>query len=137
MEEKVRVGISIEPHLLKRFDREIEKKKYWNRSEAVRDLIRDYLVEHEWKENRRVIGTITLLYDHHVRDLTRVLTRHQHQHHSRVLSTLHLHLDERYCLEVLVVKGTSKQVRELADLLIGTRGVLHGKLTATSLGKDL
>lgn len=135
MEQMARFGVSLQPQLLERFDREIRKRKYGNRSEAIRDLIRDFLVEHEWKENRKVIGTITLLFDHHVRDLTRVLTEQQHQHHSKVLSTLHVHLDERHCLEVLVIKGSSKEVREMADRLIGTRGVLHGKLTATSMGR--
>ncbi len=133
--ELTRVGISVEPHLLERFDRETQKRNYQNRSEAIRDLMRDYLVEQEWKGNRPVVGTITLLYDHHVRDLTRVLTEQQHEDHSHILSSMHVHLDEHNCLEVIVVKGRSSKIREIADRLIGTKGVHHGKLTATSMGR--
>jgi len=100
-------------------------------------MIRADLVEQQWSKERVVVGTITLLYDHHTRDLTRTLTHLQHQSRAKVLSSLHVHLDHHYCLEVIAVKvkGSSPHVRELADTLIGTRGVLHGNLTATALGQ--
>jgi CopG family transcriptional regulator, nickel-responsive regulator len=132
-----RAGIALDDELLEKFDEKIKRKKYKNRSEAIRDLIRANLVEDEWKGNRVVVGTITLVYDHHVRELSKVLTHEQHESHAHVIAAMHVHLDERNCLEVIVVKGRSAQVQELADTLIGTRGVLHGKLIATSMGQTI
>jgi len=132
MGELARVGIALDEDLLAEFDELIRRKQYGNRSEAIRDLIRAELVAEDWTENRVVVGTITLLYDHHVRELSGALTHKQHESEAQVLSSLHVHLDDRHCLEVIVVKGKSRKVRELADGLIGTRGVLHGKLTATA-----
>lgn len=131
----VRVSIALEDELLRKFDQHVQRRKYSTRSEAMRDLIRAGLVEQQWSKDRVVVGTITLLYDHHTRDLTRILTHLQHQSRAKVLSSLHVHLDHHYCLEVIAVKGRSPLVRELADTLIGTRGVLHGNLTATALGQ--
>ena len=131
----VRVSIALEDELLAKFDQHIKQRRYGNRSEAMRDLIRADLVEQQWSKDRVVVGTITLLYDHHTRDLSRNLTNLQHRSKAKVLSSLHVHLDHHYCLEVIAVKGRSRLVRELADTLIGTRGVLHGNLTATALGQ--
>ncbi len=132
-----RFGVSIEANLLTRFDRVIEQKGYTNRSEAIRDLIRDSLVEQEWDENREIIGTVTIVYNHEVRELAETLTDLQHQFQKLFRSTLHIHLDEHNCLEVLVVQGRGRDVKHVADRLIGTKGVKHGKFTMTTTGKDL
>ncbi len=138
MGETVRFGISMQQELLERFDRLIEGKGYSNRSEAIRDLIRDYLVNQDWQlEEEEVAGTITLIYDHHVGGLTKVLNRLQHDQHHLFLSTMHVHLDEDNCLETIVVRGKAAEVKRVADRLISVRGVKHGKLTITSTGKKL
>jgi len=133
-----RFGISLDRELLKNFDQLIARKGYTNRSEAIRDLIRDSLVQDEWEGgNKETIGTITIVYAHDTRELTEVLTDLQHHFYTSIISTLHVHLDEHNCLEVLVVKGKGKDIKKIADRLIGTRGVKHGKLTATTTGKEL
>lgn len=133
-----RFGISIPTKLLRRFDALIARQGCPNRSEALRDLIRERMVEEEWEAGKgEVVGTVTLVYDHHVRELTQKLTELQHHHHTEILSTLHIHLDEYHCLEVLAVKGKSKEVRQIADQLIGTKGVKHGKLVTTTTGRSL
>ncbi|MBI3810747.1 MAG: nickel-responsive transcriptional regulator NikR [Nitrospirae bacterium] len=137
MKKTIRFGVSIDHHLLEGFDRLIKDKKYVNRSEAIRDLIRDQLVEEEWTFGKRVVGTITIVYDHDVRELGETLAHLQHRYHKAVQSTLHVHLDERNCMEVLVVMGKGAAVKAIADRLIGTRGVKHGKLTMTTTGKRL
>jgi CopG family transcriptional regulator, nickel-responsive regulator len=134
----VRFGVSIDESLLQQFDELIRDKGYRNRSEAVRDLMRDALVEREWaQDDEETVGTVTLVYDHHTRDLSDKLTDHQHSHHHAIISVLHVHLDAHNCLEVAVVRGTAHEVRRLADELIGTKGVKHGKLVTTTTGKDL
>ncbi|HEY4743509.1 MAG TPA: nickel-responsive transcriptional regulator NikR [Desulfuromonadaceae bacterium] len=138
MGETVRFGISIDNGLLERFDRVVEEKGYVNRSEAIRDLIRDALVEQAWEAGEEeTVGTVTLVYDHHVHDLSEKLTEYQHDHHERIISTLHVHLDHHNCLEVLVIKGTARSVKRLADALIGVKGVKHGKLVMTTTGQGL
>ncbi len=138
MAELVRFGISIDDRLLRRFDDLIDRKGYVNRSEAVRDLIRNALVEDEWtREDEEIVGTVTLVYDHHTRDLADKLTEQQHTHHGSIVSALHVHLDEHNCLEVVVVKGRAGEIRRLADELLGTKGVKHGKLVTTTTGKAL
>ena len=137
MGETIRFGVSLDSDLLDKFDSLAEKRGYKNRSEALRDLMRDYLVKKEWESDEEIVGTITLVYDHHVHELTETLTDFQHDHSSSVLSTLHIHLDHDNCLEVIVVKGTADNVREFADRLISTKGVKHGKLTATTTGSQL
>jgi len=133
-----RFGISIDGELLNRFDLLISEKGYLNRSEAIRDLIRNALVEEEWREgNEETVGTITLVYDHHTRDLADKLTEHQHSHHDAIISALHVHLDAHHCLEVVVARGPAAKVRRLADELIGTKGVVHGKLTMATTGRNL
>ncbi len=138
MADLTRFGISIDARLLEQFDQLIDGKGYNNRSEAIRDLIRNALVEQEWGDQaRETVATVTLVYDHHTRDLADKLTEHQHSHHEEIISTLHIHLDSHHCLEVVVIKGRSDQVRRIADELIGTKGVKHGKLVATTTGQDL
>lgn len=138
MGELSRIGVAIDTDLLEKFDRLIEQRGYTNRSEAFRDLIRDELVEKNWESpDSHVVGTVTLVYDHHVRMLSEKLTDIQHDYHHAVLSTLHVHLDHDHCLEVLVVKGKSGDVRKVADALISTKGVKHGRLTITTSGVEL
>lgn len=138
MGEITRFGISIDSELLEGFDRLISRKGYSNRSEAIRDLIRDTLVDVEWAEgDRETVGTITIVYNHEVRELSDKLTDLQHGHFAAIVSALHVHLDAHNCLEVLVVKGKSAEIRAIADAVIGTKGVKHGKLTMTTTGKDL
>src|SRR5579863_7522372 len=135
MGELSRIGVAIDSELLDKFDRLIAQRGYTNRSEAFRDLIRDELVEKAWESpERQVVGTVTLVYDHHVRLLNEKLTDIQHDHHKNILSTLHVHLDHDHCLEVLVVRGRSVDVRKVADVLISTKGVKHGRLTITTTG---
>ncbi|NLZ93279.1 MAG: nickel-responsive transcriptional regulator NikR [Firmicutes bacterium] len=134
----LRFGISMSEDLLTMFDQKIVARGYANRSEAIRDLIRNRLVELEWEdENQEVAGTITLVYDHHVRGLNRQLTDIQHDYHQIILSTTHVHLDHHNCLEVLVIKGLAGEAREVAEKLIGLKGVKHGQLTITSTGEQL
>ena len=133
-----RFGVSMEESLLKNFDRLISRKGYQNRSEAIRDLIRDSLVKEEWKEGKKeMAGTITMVYNHHTRELSQILTQMQHDQYQTILSTLHIHLDEHNCLEVLVVRGRGEEIQKISDRLIGTRGVKHGKLSLTTTGKNL
>jgi CopG family transcriptional regulator, nickel-responsive regulator len=130
-----RIGVAIDTGLLEKFDRLISERGYTNRSEAFRDLIRDDLVRKDAESpDSQVIGTVTLVYDHHVRLLQEKLTAIQHDHHHSILSTLHVHLDHDNCLEVLVVRGRSEEVRKVADVLISTKGVKHGRLVITTTG---
>ncbi len=134
MTELARFGISIDQRLLDNFDQMITDKGYDNRSEAIRDMIRNALVEAQLNraDDTPTVGTVTLVYDHHTRDLSDKLTGHQHTHHNAIVSALHVHLDAHHCLEVVVVRGTAAQVKRLADELIGTKGVKHGKLVLTT-----
>lgn len=138
MAQLSRIGVAIDSDLLDKFDDLIGKRGYTNRSEAFRDLIRDELVEESWEApSSEVVGTVTLVYDHHVRLLSEKLTDIQHDHHRHVLSTLHVHLDHDNCLEVLVVRGRASSVKKIADALISTKGVKHGRLTITTAGSEL
>lgn len=138
MSDLSRIGVAIDADLLKKFDALITRRGYTNRSEAFRDMIREELVERAWERpESSVVGTVTLLYDHHVRMLSDKLTEMQHEAHHHVISAMHVHLDHANCLEVLVVKGKAGQVRKLADTLIATKGVKHGSLTITSAGAEL
>ena len=133
-----RIGVAIDSELLSSFDALIARRGYANRSEAFRDLIRDELVEAAWaRPKSTVVGTVTLVYDHHVRLLNERLTDMQHEHFHNILSTLHVHLDHNNCLEVLVLRGKASAVKRIAEALISTKGVKHGRLTFTSSGKGL
>ncbi|UCF49548.1 MAG: nickel-responsive transcriptional regulator NikR [Thermoplasmatales archaeon] len=133
MVEKItRFGVSIEPELLKKFDRMIKKEGYENRSEAIRDLIRAGLIDEKSKNpDENVIGTLTMIYDHHTGNLTNKLLGLQHNHHTEILSTTHIHVDHHNCLEVLVLKGKSGRVQKLADSIKALKGIKHGELVIT------
>lgn len=133
MGDLARIGVAIDEDLLKKFDALNARRGYANRSEAFRDLIRDALIEDKAAApDSEVVGTLTLVYDHHVRLLQERLTHMQHEHHTEIISTLHVHLDDHNCLEVLVLRGKSSRVRSIADRLIATKGVQHGRLTLTA-----
>ncbi len=138
MSKLTRFGISMDSELLAKFDRLIDRKGYTNRSEAMRDLIRDSLVEAEWEiGTTETLGTITVVYDHHTREISNALTHLQHDYYRSIVSATHIHVDEQNCLEVLIVRGRGDEVKKIADRLIGTRGVKHGKLSLTTTGKGL
>lgn len=133
MGNTVRFGISLDEKLLANFDQLIEQKSYMNRSEAIRDLIRASLVEEQLGSEVQVaVGTVTLVYNHHVRDLSDKLTEHQHSHHDQIISSLHVHLDAHNCLEVLIIRGAVRDIKQIANELIGVKGVRHGKLVMTT-----
>jgi CopG family nickel-responsive transcriptional regulator len=133
MVELERISITIEKDLLGRFEKLLETRRLGNRSEAIRDLIRRRLVEEEIETgDSPVVASLTLVYDHEQRELARRLVEQGHAHHARVLSALHVHLDERLCLEVQVLQGTPAELRHYADHLIGLRGVKHGQLALSS-----
>jgi CopG family nickel-responsive transcriptional regulator len=130
-----RVSLAIDRDLRGRFDRLLERRNLGNRSEALRDLIRRRLVEEEWEEaEREAVASLTLIYDHEQRELAERLVGVGHEHHTRVLSTLHVHLDDRLCLEVQALRGRPRELRHLADHLIGLKGVKHGQLVMSSAG---
>ncbi len=138
MEELSRFGVSIPKELLKAFDEYIERKHYANRSEAIRDLIRQKLVEEEWKESKEeVVGVITYIYDHHKRELVDKLIEIQHNHYNKIITTQHIHIDHDRCLEAILVKGKANEIKELADKIQAQKGVLHLNLALTTLGKSL
>ena len=136
MSDLSRIGVAIEGDLLAEFDALIAKRGYPSRSEAFRDLIREALIQESAASgSAHVVGTITLVYAHHVRLLSDKLTSLQHSFHAAILSTLHVHLDYENCLEVVVVRGRASEVRRIADTLISMKGVRHGRLTITSAGR--
>ena len=138
MADLTRFGVSLERSLLRQFDRLIGRKEYANRSEAIRDLIRESLVRDRWEIGAgRAVGTITLVYNHDTRELAERLAQLQHAHYGEIISVLHVHLDAHYCLEVLVLRGKASDLKAIADRLIGTRGVKHGTFSATAEGPDL
>ena len=138
MGELARIGIAIPEELLEEFDRLIERRGYSTRSEAVRDLVRKELVDEiAASPNAEVYGTVTLIYDHHARLLLDKLTEIQHQYHQAIISSLQVHLDHDNCLEVILVRGKSALVQKLADTLIATKGVKHGRFMLTTSGRDL
>ncbi|MBN1542814.1 nickel-responsive transcriptional regulator NikR [candidate division KSB1 bacterium] len=129
----VRFGISLDDELLQKFDRLIHRKKYKNRSEAIRDLIRAELIADEWAENAGDrVATLTLIYDHHRFDLAQKLVQLQHDSPAQVEATLHIHLDHHHCLEMLAIRGRARDIEDLADKLSSLKGVKHGQLVKTS-----
>ncbi len=133
-----RFSISLPTELRRQLDRMCRAKGYDNRSLAIADMIRNQLVEHQEQSGHEdIAGTITLVYDHHKHGLQEDLTDFQHDHYQSIISTLHVHLDHHNCLEVLVVRGPAVAIRQMADRLIGAKGVKHGKLTITTTGKNL
>lgn len=137
MSALVRFGVSIEEDLLTQFDRQIQKKGYTNRSEAIRDLIRERIVEEEWESDQETVGTITIVYDHHTHGLMEQLTHLQHSFEGEIKSVLHIHLDHHNCLEVLVVQGKGHALKSFADKLESIRGVKFGALSMATTGKAI
>ena len=137
MSDLFRFGISIDKNLLDKFDRLIREKKYTNRSEAFRDLIREELVKRAWREGKQVAGAITFIYAHHQRDLLSRIVDTQHHYQKLIISTQHIHLDHENCLEIVAVKGNSREVQKLADTLKSIKGVRHGTLSMSSIGKGM
>jgi CopG family nickel-responsive transcriptional regulator len=135
MAELVRFGIAMERELLEHFDALIERRGFANRSEALRDLVRRALDQDAWDSGRQVCATITLMYDHHVRELTEHLTEVQHDFGDAIVSTLHVHLDHHHCMEVIACRGRARQLREVSERLLGIKGVLSGGIVASALPK--
>ncbi len=132
-----RFSVSLEDQLLRQFDRFMGAHRYVNRSEAVRDLIRKALVREDWEHDRDVVGVISLVYDHHQRQLQDKLTEIQHAFHHDVISTTHIHLNHDDCLEVIIVRGKASRVCRLSDQLIALRGVKDGSLSMSGAGPHL
>jgi CopG family transcriptional regulator, nickel-responsive regulator len=128
-----RFGVSMENELLEKFDALCSARGYKNRSEAIRDMVRGMLIENELREeNTEGVGTLTLVYNHHQRELEEKLTSYQHDHLHSIISTVHVHLNQHLCLEILILRGKAKTIQKVADGLIATKGVQHGKLVMTT-----
>jgi len=136
MSELVRFGVSLEEGLLKRFDDLIHRRKYTNRSEALRDMIRQELLKQEWEEGGEVAGAITFIYDHHTRELLSKITDIQHDSQEVIISTQHIHLDHDHCLEIVAVRGLVKKVLKLSNLLKAIKGVRHCALSMTGSAEE-
>ena len=137
MSELVRFGVSLEKTLLDRFDKLIGEQQYTNRSEALRDLIRRELVQRQWQEGSDVAGAITLVYDHHKRDVISKVTDTQHDFQEVIISTQHIHLDHHNCLEIVAARGKAEKVQKLADALRSIKGVRHTTLSMSSTGREI
>ncbi|MEI6155085.1 MAG: nickel-responsive transcriptional regulator NikR [Deltaproteobacteria bacterium] len=137
MSDLVRFGVSLEKKLLEKFDSFIRERNYTNRSEAFRDMIRQELIKKEWIEDEDVAGAVTLIYDHHRKDLLSKITDIQHNYQKLIISTQHIHLDHDNCLEIVAVRGNPAEVQRLADTLKSIKGVKHGTLNMSSTGKGI
>lgn len=137
MAQLIRFGVSLEKDLSRLFDKHVREKNYSNRSEAIRDLIRQELVAKEWATGGEVAGAITMIYDHHQRDLVNRLMDIQHEFLQEIVSTQHIHVDHHNCLEIIAVKGPAMKIKKLAELLKATKGVKHGTLSMTSTGRHI
>ena len=138
MAKTVRFSISISPDLLKKFDQAIKERAYENRSKAIRDLIVNFIVDREWeKSDREVMGSLTILYDHESKGLIEKLLDIQHDRRRNIISTMHMHIDEQNCMEILAVKGYPKEIRELADKIMSCKGVKHGRLVMSITGAEI
>jgi len=135
--ELMRFGVSMEDDLLEKFDSLCAARGYRNRSEAIRDMVRNLLIENALQEeSTEGVGTLTLVYNHHQRELEEKLTNYQHDHLNEIISTVHVHLSRHLCLEVLIMRGKAKELRKVADGLIAAKGVQHGKLVLTTAGRE-
>jgi CopG family nickel-responsive transcriptional regulator len=137
MSKLVRFGVSLEDTLLSQWDALLSKKGYTNRSEALRDLIRGELVQEEWQSGDEVVGAITLVYDHHKRELVNTLTDLQHDFGDLIFASQHIHIDHHNCLEIIAVRGKPAQICELSDKMRSTKGVKFGALSMATTGKEL
>ncbi|MDD5506506.1 MAG: nickel-responsive transcriptional regulator NikR [Candidatus Omnitrophica bacterium] len=133
----IRFGVSIDKELLMKFDRLIKNRKYTNRSEAFRDLIRQELIHEQWQGNHEVAGAITLIYNHHKKELVNKLMDIQHDFGQVIISSQHIHLDQNNCLELIAFKGSPSQARRLSDSLKSVKGVKHATLSMSSAGKGI
>jgi CopG family nickel-responsive transcriptional regulator len=133
----IRFGVSMESDLLGTFDKLIDKRGYTNRSEAIRDFVREKIVQEEIHDpNSQAFGVLTFVYDHHVRDLERKLTDFQHDHFKSVVATSHVHIDHDNCLEVIILKDRAGKIGEVSDKILSYKGVKHGKLSLMLTGKE-
>lgn len=140
MSDLLRFGVSIESELLESFDGLVAAQGYATRSEALRDLIRDALVRSRIEapqQSAEVLGSLSLVYDHHAHDLAHQMAGLQHDHHELVVSVLHVHISHDDCMEVIVLRGSAGEVRSLADSLVSLKGVKHGKLFVTLPSRDI
>ncbi|MCD6406040.1 MAG: nickel-responsive transcriptional regulator NikR [Planctomycetes bacterium] len=137
MSDLVRVSLSIEKDLFDRLEKLVKDSGYTNRSEFVRDIVRNRLVEKEWSSNRKVLATVTLVYDHETRLLSKRLTHLQHEHFGAILATTHVHLGRRLCAEMIMIQGRAREIKHLAESLGREKGVLHATLSMSSTGKGL
>jgi CopG family nickel-responsive transcriptional regulator len=139
MGELVRFSVAMPEELLMQFDNLVARRGLAkNRSEVIRDLVRDSLVDEEWEDpNAEIVATLTLVYDHHATDLQRKLDTVQHTHHDKIVSSMHVHLDAHNCLEVIVLRGRSKLIRVIGESILGIKGVKHGRLVTTTTGQYL
>jgi CopG family transcriptional regulator, nickel-responsive regulator len=136
MEKLVRFGVSMEDDLLVEFDKHIEQKGYSNRSEAIRDLVREKLIEQSIKnENENAFGILTTVYNHHIHELDEKLKDFQHENYKSIVSTTHIHLDHDNCLEVIIIKDKAGKIKKISDKLLSFKGVKNGKLSLTTIGK--
>ena len=129
-----RFGVSLEEDLLKELDVFVKANSYPNRSQAIRALIEKNLVEKKWQCNNVVAGALVMVYDHHKGDITTKLNDIQHQYFDVILSSQHFHLSHDTCLEIVAIKGISARLTELADKLLGIKGLMHGKLVMSRVG---
>ena len=137
MADLVRFSVSLEETLLSKFDKEIKKDNYPTRSKAIKDLIRESLIKKEWVKGKNVVGTITLVYDHHKRELTSKIMDIQHDYHNVIVSSQHVHLDHDNCLEVVIVKGETKDIVSLERKLKTTKGIKYSTLNMASTGQNI
>jgi CopG family nickel-responsive transcriptional regulator len=137
MSKLVRFGISLNHELLEKFDRLAKERNYTSRSEAFRDLMRQELVHKQWQDGKEIAGAITLIYDHHKRELVNRLMDIQHDFGTIIISSQHVHLDHSNCLEIIAFKGSPKQAQRLADSLRSVKGVKHGTLSMSTTGRDM
>ena len=137
MSELVRFSVAMPEDLLMQFDNLVARRGLAkNRSEVIRDLVRDSLVDEEWDDpDAEIVGTLSIIFNHHASDLQGKLDTIQHAHHDKIISSMHVHLDAHNCLEIIAMRGPSKIIREIADSILGVKGVKHGRLTATTTGK--
>lgn len=137
MAKLLRFGVSLESELLAKFDKHIKNKGYTNRSEAIRDLIREDFVSRQWQEGKEVTGSINLVYDHHKRQLLDYLMDVQHDFHDYILSSQHIHLDHNNCLEIIVTKGDPKRIEALYGKLKAAKGVKHASFAMSTTGSEI
>ena len=139
MSELIRFSVAMPDDLLMQFDNLVARRGLAkNRSEVIRDLVRDALVDEEWDNpDQEIVGTLSIVFNHHASDLQNKLDQVQHSHHDEIISAMHIHLDAHNCLEVIAMRGKSESIRFIADSILGVKGVKHGRLTTTTTGRLL